>query len=157
MIFATEVMLLLRSMYFYFTNEFIFQCLWVELIFCSFFSYRYTAKFDKVELDKIVVEVSELPDPEVFQFRHDLRYKISPKLLIFLYYICTSIYKLAKLIVSSFQLDPSIKEAFDVAYDNIYAFHFAQKSAENTVENMKASQYYILLLCMYTVSRCTHS
>ncbi|XP_050367992.1 histidinol dehydrogenase, chloroplastic isoform X2 [Argentina anserina] len=59
----------------------------------------YTAKFDKVELDKIVVEVSELPDPE---------------------------------------LDPSIKEAFDVAYDNIYAFHFAQKSDEKTVENMKA-------------------
>lgn len=37
------------------------------------------------------------------------------------------------------QLDPVIKEAFDVAYDNIYAFHFAQKSAERSVENMKVS------------------
>ncbi|TQD77126.1 hypothetical protein C1H46_037330 [Malus baccata] len=52
---------------------------------------EYTAKFDKVVLDNIVVEVSELPDPE---------------------------------------LNAVIKEAFDVAYDNIYAFHFAQKSAE---------------------------
>ncbi|PON94729.1 Histidinol dehydrogenase, monofunctional [Trema orientale] len=59
---------------------------------------EFTAKFDKVELDKTVVSVSELPDPE---------------------------------------LDPVIREAFDVAYDNIYAFHFAQKSAERSVENMK--------------------
>ncbi|XP_062096834.1 histidinol dehydrogenase, chloroplastic isoform X2 [Humulus lupulus] len=58
----------------------------------------YTAKFDKVDLDKTVVSVSELPDPE---------------------------------------LDPVVKEAFDVAYDNIYAFHFAQKSAERSIENMK--------------------
>ncbi|KAL5771823.1 hypothetical protein ACOSQ2_011747 [Xanthoceras sorbifolium] len=35
------------------------------------------------------------------------------------------------------QLDAASKEAFDVAYDNIYAFHFAQKSAEQSVENMK--------------------
>jgi len=35
------------------------------------------------------------------------------------------------------QLDPPIKEAFDVAYDNIYAFHSAQKSPEKSVENMK--------------------
>ncbi|KAL5578122.1 hypothetical protein UlMin_019821 [Ulmus minor] len=59
---------------------------------------EYTAKFDKVELDKTVVNVSDLPDPE---------------------------------------LDANIKEAFDVAYDNIYAFHFAQKTAERSVENMK--------------------
>ncbi|RZC47114.1 hypothetical protein C5167_040051 [Papaver somniferum] len=26
------------------------------------------------------------------------------------------------------QLDPAVKEAFDVAYDNIYAFHFAPKA-----------------------------
>ncbi|XP_057962422.1 histidinol dehydrogenase, chloroplastic-like [Malania oleifera] len=58
----------------------------------------YTAKFDKVDVDKIVEIVSELPDPE---------------------------------------LDPSIKEAFDVAYDNIYAFHAAQKLVEKSVENMK--------------------
>lgn len=35
------------------------------------------------------------------------------------------------------QLDPAIKEAFDVAYSNIYAFHAAQKSPEKSVENMK--------------------
>ncbi|XP_044507649.1 histidinol dehydrogenase, chloroplastic-like isoform X1 [Mangifera indica] len=58
----------------------------------------YTERFDKVKLDKIVENVSELPDPK---------------------------------------LDPAIQEAFDVAYDNIYAFHLAQKSAEQSVENMK--------------------
>ncbi|KAH7849945.1 hypothetical protein Vadar_025391 [Vaccinium darrowii] len=58
----------------------------------------YTTKFDKVELEKIVEHVSELPDPE---------------------------------------LDEVVREAFDVAYDNIYAFHAAQKSAETCVENMK--------------------
>ncbi|XP_065882122.1 histidinol dehydrogenase, chloroplastic isoform X2 [Euphorbia lathyris] len=35
------------------------------------------------------------------------------------------------------QLDSTIKEAFDVAYDNIYAFHLAQKVSEKCVENMK--------------------
>jgi hypothetical protein len=35
------------------------------------------------------------------------------------------------------QLDPAVKEAFDVAYDNIYAFHVSQKLPEKTVENMK--------------------
>lgn len=30
-----------------------------------------------------------------------------------------------------------MKEAFDVAYDNIYAFHVSQKIPEKTVENMK--------------------
>ncbi|KAK2634123.1 hypothetical protein Ddye_028915 [Dipteronia dyeriana] len=58
----------------------------------------YTQKFDKVKLDKVVENVSDLPDP---------------------------------------QLDAIIKEAFDVAYDNIYAFHLAQKSVEKIVENMK--------------------
>ncbi|KAG8472572.1 hypothetical protein CXB51_034504 [Gossypium anomalum] len=56
------------------------------------------AAFDKVKLEKIVENVSELPYPE---------------------------------------LDQTIKEAFDVAYDNIYAFHLAQKSVEKSVENMK--------------------
>ncbi|XP_057970261.1 histidinol dehydrogenase, chloroplastic-like isoform X2 [Malania oleifera] len=58
----------------------------------------YTARFDKVDMDKIVEIVSELPDPE---------------------------------------LDASTKEAFDVAYDNIYAFHAAQNSVGKSVENMK--------------------
>jgi len=39
------------------------------------------------------------------------------------------------------QLDSNVKEAFDVAYDNIYAFHLAQKSTEKSVENMKVSQF----------------
>lgn len=35
------------------------------------------------------------------------------------------------------ELDPAVKEAFDVAYENIYAFHFAQKVPENNIENMR--------------------
>jgi histidinol dehydrogenase len=35
------------------------------------------------------------------------------------------------------QLDPEVKESFDVAYDNIYAFHLAQKLPEKIIENMK--------------------
>ncbi|XP_039002414.1 histidinol dehydrogenase, chloroplastic [Hibiscus syriacus] len=35
------------------------------------------------------------------------------------------------------ELDPTVKEAFNVAYNNIYAFHLAQKSVEQSVENMK--------------------
>ncbi|WCJ35430.1 histidinol dehydrogenase [Euphorbia peplus] len=35
------------------------------------------------------------------------------------------------------QLDSVVKEAFDVAYDNIYAFHLAQKIPEKSVENME--------------------
>lgn len=42
--------------------------------------------------------------------------------------------------MSVLQLDAGIKEAFDVAYDNIFAFHAAQKSAEKIVENMKVSK-----------------
>ncbi|GMH22407.1 hypothetical protein Nepgr_024250 [Nepenthes gracilis] len=34
------------------------------------------------------------------------------------------------------ELDPAVKEAFDVAYQNIYAFHAAQKPVEKSVENM---------------------
>ncbi|KAJ9140883.1 hypothetical protein P3X46_031475 [Hevea brasiliensis] len=35
------------------------------------------------------------------------------------------------------ELDAAVREAFDVAYDNIYAFHLAQKATEKSVENMK--------------------
>ncbi|XLR44762.1 hypothetical protein S83_029422 [Arachis hypogaea] len=38
------------------------------------------------------------------------------------------------------QLDGAIKEAFDVAYNNIYAFHAAQKTPERIVENLKEIQ-----------------
>lgn len=58
----------------------------------------YTVRFDKVELDKIVENVNDLPDPE---------------------------------------LDAVVREAFDVAYNNIYAFHAAQKPVEKIVENME--------------------
>jgi histidinol dehydrogenase len=46
------------------------------------------------------------------------------------------------------QLDPAIREAFDVAYDNIYAFHVAQKSVETNVENMKVCQYCLLVIAV---------
>ncbi|PIN19139.1 Histidinol dehydrogenase [Handroanthus impetiginosus] len=59
---------------------------------------EYTRRFDKVELDSIVENVNDLPDPV---------------------------------------LDPVVQEAFDVAYNNIYAFHAAQKPVEKIVENME--------------------
>ncbi|KAJ1389711.1 Histidinol dehydrogenase, conserved site [Sesbania bispinosa] len=37
-------------------------------------------------------------------------------------------------------LDAPVKEAFDVAYSNIYAFHAAQRTPERNVENMKGVQ-----------------
>lgn len=58
---------------------------------------EYTAQFDKVELDNIVRDINELPDPE---------------------------------------LEQTVREAFDVAYNNIFAFHAAQKPVEKTIENM---------------------
>ncbi|CAN6454452.1 unnamed protein product [Victoria cruziana] len=38
------------------------------------------------------------------------------------------------------KLDPQVKEAFDVAYDNIYAFHLAQRAPEKSIENIKPAQ-----------------
>ncbi|XP_058106231.1 histidinol dehydrogenase, chloroplastic-like isoform X1 [Magnolia sinica] len=58
----------------------------------------YTARFDKVILDKVVENVADLPDPK---------------------------------------LDSAVREAFNVVYDNIYAFYAAQKAPEQTVENIK--------------------
>ncbi|KAL8162428.1 hypothetical protein V2J09_013917 [Rumex salicifolius] len=72
----------------------------------------YTVKFDKVELDRVVEFVADLPDPE---------------------------------------LDPVVKEAFDVAYDNIYAFHAAQKSTEKSVENMKGVRCKRVARCIGSV------
>ncbi|KAI7751228.1 hypothetical protein M8C21_021297, partial [Ambrosia artemisiifolia] len=59
---------------------------------------EYTLRFDKVQLENIIENVNELPDPE---------------------------------------LDEAVRESFDVAYNNIYAFHAAQKPVEKVVENMK--------------------
>ncbi|XP_027107342.1 histidinol dehydrogenase, chloroplastic isoform X2 [Coffea arabica] len=58
---------------------------------------EYTARFDKVELDNIVEDINELPDPE---------------------------------------LEEAVRAAFDVAYNNIFAFHAAQKPGEKIIENM---------------------
>lgn len=71
----------------------------------------YTAKFDKVKLDKIVENVSELPDPE---------------------------------------LEAAVREAFDVAYDNIYAFHLAQKSIAVKMYEKKQQQKKIDLAQLIT-------
>ncbi|KAI3902833.1 hypothetical protein MKW92_048225, partial [Papaver armeniacum] len=49
------------------------------------------------------------------------------------------------------QLDPAVKEAFDVAYDNIYAFHFAQKSPPVKVENMKGVRCKRVSRCITSV------
>ncbi|XP_047066866.1 histidinol dehydrogenase, chloroplastic isoform X2 [Lolium rigidum] len=49
------------------------------------------------------------------------------------------------------ELDPAVKEAFDVAYDNIYAFHAAQKSPEKTVENMKGVRCKRITRCIGSV------
>lgn len=73
---------------------------------------EYTAKFDKITLDKIVEKVADLPDPE---------------------------------------LDPAVREAFDVAYDNIHAFHIAQKTTEKSVENMKGVKCKRVARCISSV------
>ncbi|CAA7399238.1 unnamed protein product [Spirodela intermedia] len=72
----------------------------------------YTARFDKVVLNKIVECVADLPDPE---------------------------------------LDPAVKEAFDVAYDNIYAFHVAQRTPEQSIENMKGVRCKRVARCISSV------
>lgn len=46
------------------------------------------------------------------------------------------------------QIDPEVKEAFDVAYDNIYAFHAAQKLPEKIIENMKVIHFYLWFLSL---------
>ncbi|PAN16262.1 hypothetical protein PAHAL_3G049000 [Panicum hallii] len=49
------------------------------------------------------------------------------------------------------ELDPAVKEAFDVAYDNIYAFHVSQKLPEKTVENMKGVRCKRITRCIGSV------
>lgn len=43
------------------------------------------------------------------------------------------------------QIDPAVRVAFDVAFDNIYAFHAAQRIPEMNIENMNV----IILFCLY--------
>ena len=74
MMFEKEVMLQLESMWFlfiyfiicilYLTLKHFGLC--VNITSCqTYISCSYTAKFDKVELNEIVVSVSDLPEPEV--------------------------------------------------------------------------------------------
>ncbi|KAJ1295388.1 hypothetical protein BS78_01G219800 [Paspalum vaginatum] len=49
------------------------------------------------------------------------------------------------------ELDPAVKEAFDVAYDNIYAFHVSQKVPEKTVENMEGVRCKRITRCIGSV------
>ncbi|XP_006851840.2 histidinol dehydrogenase, chloroplastic isoform X2 [Amborella trichopoda] len=72
----------------------------------------YTSRFDGVQLNKIIEDVADIPDPD---------------------------------------LDPAVKEAFDAAYDNIYAFHFAQRVPEQVVENMKGVRCKRVARCIVSV------
>ncbi|KAJ6841110.1 histidinol dehydrogenase, chloroplastic isoform X1 [Iris pallida] len=49
------------------------------------------------------------------------------------------------------ELDPAVKEAFDVAYDNIYAFHVSQKFSEKTTENMRGVRCKRIARCISSV------
>jgi hypothetical protein len=44
-----------------------------------------------------------------------------------------------------------VKEAFDLAYDNIYAFHVSQKLPERTVENMRIRDGTMFPFTSFTV------
>ncbi|KAF6155485.1 hypothetical protein GIB67_010626 [Kingdonia uniflora] len=49
------------------------------------------------------------------------------------------------------ELEPAIKEAFDVAYNNIHAFHVAQKTTEKSVENMPGVRCKRVTRCIGSV------
>ncbi|KAL5217827.1 hypothetical protein ABZP36_018511 [Zizania latifolia] len=49
------------------------------------------------------------------------------------------------------ELDPTVKEAFDVAYDHIYVFHVSQKLYEKTVDNMKGVRCKRIPRCIGSV------
>ncbi|KAK9167280.1 hypothetical protein Scep_002471 [Stephania cephalantha] len=48
-------------------------------------------------------------------------------------------------------LDQAVREAFDVAYGNIHAFHFAQRVAEKNVENMQGVRCKRVARCIASV------
>ncbi|XP_042454323.1 histidinol dehydrogenase, chloroplastic-like [Zingiber officinale] len=50
-----------------------------------------------------------------------------------------------------FTLDPIVREAFDVAYDNINAFHAAQRIPEKEIENMKGVRCKRIARCIASV------
>lgn len=49
------------------------------------------------------------------------------------------------------ELDPAVREAFDVAYDNIYAFHISQRVPEKTIENMRGVRCKRIARCISSV------
>ncbi|KAH7673795.1 Histidinol dehydrogenase monofunctional protein [Dioscorea alata] len=49
------------------------------------------------------------------------------------------------------ELDPVVREAFDVAYSNIYAFHDAQKVPERITENMRGVRCKRIARCITSV------
>ncbi|XP_038987880.1 histidinol dehydrogenase, chloroplastic isoform X1 [Phoenix dactylifera] len=49
------------------------------------------------------------------------------------------------------ELDPDVREAFDVAYDNIYAFHVAQRVPEKHIEKMKGVRCKRIARCIGSV------
>ncbi|XP_042062863.1 histidinol dehydrogenase, chloroplastic-like isoform X2 [Salvia splendens] len=49
------------------------------------------------------------------------------------------------------ELDPAVQEAFDVAYNNIFAFHAAQKPVERVVENMEGVKCKRVARCILSV------
>ncbi|KAJ6825782.1 histidinol dehydrogenase, chloroplastic isoform X1 [Iris pallida] len=49
------------------------------------------------------------------------------------------------------ELDPAVKEAFDVAYDNIYAFHVSQRVSEKTTENIRGVRCKRIARCISSV------
>ncbi|KAG6424693.1 hypothetical protein SASPL_115113 [Salvia splendens] len=49
------------------------------------------------------------------------------------------------------ELDPAVQEAFDVAYNNIFAFHAAQKPVEKVVENMEGVKCKRVARCISSV------
>ncbi|KAK9162488.1 hypothetical protein Syun_003390 [Stephania yunnanensis] len=49
------------------------------------------------------------------------------------------------------ELDQGVREAFDVAYGNIHAFHFAQRVAEKNVENMQGVRCKRVARCIASV------
>ena len=51
----------------------------------------------------------------------------------------------SNLLFTSFnQLEEAVRAAFDVAYNNIFAFHAAQKPGEKIIENMTVSCLHLL-------------
>ncbi|XP_020575081.1 histidinol dehydrogenase, chloroplastic [Phalaenopsis equestris] len=49
------------------------------------------------------------------------------------------------------EIDPAVREAFDIAYDNIYEFHAAQRVPERNIENMNGVRCKRIARCIGSV------